>query len=64
MTEEKKTSRDGGDRQVYAKPRLRRVQLAAGEVLAEGCKLTDGGRNVGIDNISCTQPTVCVSAGS
>lgn len=56
--------KEAAARQAYRKPQLRRVQLVAGEVLAEGCKLTNGGKNVGIDNISCTQPTVCSVQGS
>jgi hypothetical protein len=51
-------------RREYRKPELRRVQLVTGEILAVGCKLSNGGKNVGMDSISCTIPNGCVNAGS
>ncbi|OPX33798.1 MAG: hypothetical protein B1H12_11250 [Desulfobacteraceae bacterium 4484_190.2] len=46
---------------VYEKPRLRKIELAAEEVLGVGCKLAGGGFNVGATPCPINS---CVSAGS
>ncbi len=64
MKDSKETVLCPESRETYRKPQLRRVQLVTGEVLAEGCKMANAGKNVGIDNIYCFGSTVCVSSGS
>ncbi len=64
MKDRKNAITDAETRQTYRKPQLRRVQLVAGEVLAEGCKLSSGGKAAGIDNITCMQPVICSTVGS
>jgi hypothetical protein len=64
MKDRKETVLCPESRETYRKPQLRRVQLVTGEVLAEGCKLNDGGKNLGMDNITCRQPVICANAGS
>jgi len=45
----------------YAKPRLRRIRLSAGEVLITGCKTSYGGEAFG--NVPCTAGS-CSGDGS
>jgi len=49
-------------KRAYEKPRLRIIELAAEEVLAVGCKLTNGGFALG--GVTPCIGTGCVSAGS
>ena len=51
------------EKRVYEKPRLRKIELAAEEVLGVGCKLTSGGANIGITD-SCGVFNNCVLPGS
>jgi hypothetical protein len=49
-------------RRPYSKPALRKIDLFADEVLAQGCK-SDTGSN--FDNpFGCAAPSPCVAAGS
>lgn len=48
-------------KKAYEPPRLRKVSLAADEVLAVGCKTTQGGFNVGS---SPCMANSCVKKGS
>lgn len=47
----------------YEKPRLRRIKLEAGEVLAKGCKMEAAGSNFG-QQVGCLAPSTCVDTGS
>ena len=48
-------------KRAYEKPQLRTIELVAEEVLAVGCKLSNGGFNFGAPQ--CTMNN-CVGAGS
>ncbi len=52
-------------KQIYIKPRLIKIKLAAEEVLAAGCKVNSGTSGPGKPAPSCTAPgTPCYAAGS
>ena len=53
----------GKGKKPYEKPRLRRIKLEAGEVLAKGCKLEGAGSNFG-NPVGCIAPSACVNTGS
>ena len=50
-------------RQSYRKPRLRRIELVAGEVLGQGCKMASTGQNFGNEH-DCGLLSSCVGEGS
>ncbi len=54
--------RTGNGKLPYRKPRLRRIRLAAEEVLAPGCKLSGGGSAVGAPS-NCIDNS-CAGVGS
>ena len=55
MQPKQEESNDKLRKQAYHKPRLRVIELVTEEVLAGGCKLTDGGSNFG-SPIGCIGP--------
>ena len=50
-------------KQPYEKPRLRKIQLAAEEVLSSGCKTAPGAFGAFIGN-GCTNPVCSMATGS
>jgi hypothetical protein len=48
--------------EAYRPPFVREISLAAEEVLAVGCKLSNGGSNVGPP--TCITTIMCAAAGS
>ena len=59
---QKKADRREKKRLAYSKPRIKTVDLAAAEVLAEGCKMVTSGNNYG--TIPCGDNTTCAVRGS
>ena len=55
------TKPSDGNKQPYVAPKILRIDLAAEEVLAEGCKLSNGGTSFGAS--PCTLNS-CAQAGS
>ncbi len=51
-------------KKIYTKPELRRIELAAEEVLSVGCKMISGSTGFGNPGVSCTAPSQCFLNGS
>jgi hypothetical protein len=62
MKEKKKNCADAG-KEPYEKPRLRRIELAAEEVLATGCKMFPGDPG-GVSGAGCTVVACSTTTGS
>ena len=56
------TPKKENNKQVYEKPKLRVIELAAEEVMAAGCKIA-AGTSTGVNGLPCAS-NQCVTTGS